>query len=91
MRPFAKDLLSEMMTATFLKSLTSRGVKNIDRLTDRELEVLELIGNGNTTREIAETLKLGIATVDTHRTRIKEKNEFPKHHRASALRDPLGA
>jgi DNA-binding NarL/FixJ family response regulator len=72
--------LSETMTAAFLKSLTSCGVKNIprpvDRLTDRELEVLELIGNGNTTREIAKTLKLGVATVDTHRTRIKEKMNF---------------
>lgn len=72
--------LSEKMTASFLKSLTTRGVKNIprpvDRLTDRELEVLELIGNGHTTREIAETLKLGVATVDTYRARIKEKMNF---------------
>jgi DNA-binding NarL/FixJ family response regulator len=72
--------LSEKMTASFLKSLTTGGVKNIprpvDRLTDRELEVLELIGNGRTTREIAETLKLGVATVDTYRARIKEKMNF---------------
>jgi len=72
--------LSERMTASFLKSLTTGGVKNIprpvDRLTDRELEVLELIGNGRTTREIAETLKLGGATVDTYRARIKEKMNF---------------
>ena len=72
--------LSERMTATFLKSLTTGGVKNIprpvDRLTDRELEVLELVGNGRTTREIAETLKLGVATVDTYRARIKEKMNF---------------
>jgi len=72
--------LSERMTASFLKSLTTGGVKNIprpvDRLTDRELEVLELIGNGRTTREIAETLKLGVATVDTYRARIKEKMNF---------------
>jgi DNA-binding NarL/FixJ family response regulator len=69
--------LSERMTASFLKSLATGGVKNIprpvDRLTDRELEVLELVGNGRTTREIAETLKLGVATVDTYRARIKEK------------------
>ena len=72
--------LSERMTASFLKSLTTGGVKNIprpvDRLTDRELEVLELIGNGRTTREITETLKLGVATVDTYRARIKEKMNF---------------
>jgi DNA-binding NarL/FixJ family response regulator len=69
--------LSEKMTSAFLKSLTATGVKNIprpvDRLTDRELEVLDLIGRGHTTREIAEALKLGVATVDTYRARIKEK------------------
>jgi hypothetical protein len=32
----------------------------LDRLTDRELEVLELIGHGHTARQIAATLKLGI-------------------------------
>ena len=72
--------LSERMTASFLKSLTSRGVKSIprlmDRLTDRELEVLELIGSGHTIREIAEALNLGVATVDTHRARIKDKMNF---------------
>ena len=45
----------------------------IDRLANRELEVFELIGRGLTTREIGEQLGLGIATVDTYRTRIKEK------------------
>jgi DNA-binding NarL/FixJ family response regulator len=74
--------LSERMTTSFLKSLTSAGVKSlsrpVDRLTDRELEVLELIGSGHTTREIAETLKVGVATVDTYRARIKEKMNFQK-------------
>jgi DNA-binding NarL/FixJ family response regulator len=72
--------LSEQMTSGFLKTLTTSGVKSIprpvDRLTDRELEVLNLIGKGRTTREIAETLKLGVATVDTYRARIKEKMNF---------------
>lgn len=45
----------------------------IDRLADRELEVLQLIGRGRATREIAELLGLGVTTVDTYRTRIKEK------------------
>jgi len=72
--------LSEKMTSGFLKSLTSAGVKTIsraiDRLTDRELEVLDLIGCGQTTRQIADKLKLGVATVDTYRARIKEKMNF---------------
>jgi DNA-binding NarL/FixJ family response regulator len=71
--------LSGTMTSVFLRSLTT-GVKSmprlLDRLTDRELEVLELIGRGHTTRQIADTLQLGIATVDTYRARIKEKMNF---------------
>ena len=43
------------------------------RLTDRELEVFELIGRGQTTREIGARLRLGLTTVDTYRARIKEK------------------
>jgi DNA-binding NarL/FixJ family response regulator len=72
--------LSEKMTSGFLKSLTSTGVKSIsravDRLTDRELEVLDLIGRGQTTRQVADKLQLGVATVDTYRARIKEKMNF---------------
>ena len=45
----------------------------MDRLADRELEVFDLIGRGLTTREIAAQLGLGITTVDTYRTRIREK------------------
>jgi DNA-binding NarL/FixJ family response regulator len=72
--------LSGKMTSTFLRSLTTAGAKSVprpvDRLADRELEVLELIGRGNTTRQIAEKLQLGAATVDTYRARIKEKMNF---------------
>jgi len=45
----------------------------IDRLTDRELEVFELIGEGRTTREIGNRLHVGLTTVDTYRARIKDK------------------
>jgi DNA-binding NarL/FixJ family response regulator len=45
----------------------------IDRLADRELEVFDLMGRGLTTREIALQLGLGITTVDTYKTRIREK------------------
>jgi DNA-binding NarL/FixJ family response regulator len=43
------------------------------RLADRELEVFDLLGRGLTTREIAVQLGLGVTTVDTYKTRIKEK------------------
>ena len=69
--------LSEKMTSGLLKSLTTTEVKTIsgsvDRLTDRELEVLDLIGRGQTVSEIADTLQVGVATIDTYRVRIKQK------------------
>ena len=45
----------------------------LDRLADRELEVFDLIGRGLTIREIAARLNLGVTTVDTYTTRIREK------------------
>jgi len=45
----------------------------IERLTDRELEVFQLIGRGQGTRRIAEELHLGIKTIESYRARIKEK------------------
>jgi DNA-binding NarL/FixJ family response regulator len=74
-----KLYLSPEMTADLLKSLGAasiRGPRVIERLTDRELQVLELIGRGRTAREIAETLSLGAATIDTYRARIKDKMNF---------------
>lgn len=44
-----------------------------DRLSDRELEVLVLIGKGHSVGEIAEHLCLSVKTVSTYRTRILEK------------------
>ncbi|MEP6672707.1 MAG: response regulator transcription factor [Chthoniobacter sp.] len=79
-RVLAGDVyVSDKMASEFLRSISS-GVKSaphsVDRLTDRELEVLELIGRGRTTREIATKLELGVATIDTYRARIKEKMNF---------------
>jgi DNA-binding NarL/FixJ family response regulator len=54
-------------------SVRSKAENGVSSLTDRELEVFELIGRGRTTREISTSLHLGISTVDTYRTRIKTK------------------
>jgi len=45
----------------------------VDNLTDRELEVLQLIGEGTDVREIAQKLRLSPKTVEAHRAHIKEK------------------
>ena len=69
--------LSEKMTArTLRKSLTGKQIHSksaIDKLSDRELEVFELIGKGVETKQIAEQLQLDVKTVETYRARIKEK------------------
>jgi DNA-binding NarL/FixJ family response regulator len=48
----------------------------IESLTDRELEVFELIGDGLTIRQIAAKLQLSPKTIETHREHIKEKLNF---------------
>jgi DNA-binding NarL/FixJ family response regulator len=42
-------------------------------LSDRELEIFEMIGEGQSTRQIAQALRLDVKTVETYRARIKEK------------------
>jgi DNA-binding NarL/FixJ family response regulator len=60
---------------------------SVERLTDRELAVFELIGEGRTTREIGIRLRVTVATIETYRARIKEKlgleNAGQLHARAS--------
>ena len=59
----------------------------IDSLSDREIEVFQMIGRGLNSREIAGQLGLGSTTVDSHRARIKEKlgikNAAELYHRAA--------
>lgn len=48
----------------------------VESLSDRELEVLQLMGRGNGTRQIAELLNLSVKTIESHRAHIKEKLNF---------------
>jgi DNA-binding NarL/FixJ family response regulator len=43
------------------------------RVSDRELEVLQLVGEGRSTREIADHLRLSVKTVETHRLNLRDK------------------
>lgn len=69
--------LSEQMTETILKRLghANKAVEpsGIDLLSDREIEVFQLVGRGLNSREISKHLQLGASTVDSYRARIKEK------------------
>jgi DNA-binding NarL/FixJ family response regulator len=44
-----------------------------DKLSDRELEILELVGKGRDVHEISDALHISRKTVETHRAHIKEK------------------
>jgi DNA-binding NarL/FixJ family response regulator len=71
--------LSGKMSARILDSLSDRRAKTdspIARLTDREFEILQLIGQGKDSHDIAELLHLSVKTVDAHRGHIKEKLEL---------------
>jgi DNA-binding CsgD family transcriptional regulator len=45
----------------------------IDRLSNRELQILHMIGRGMSTRETAQALHLSVKTVESHRQSIKRK------------------
>jgi len=70
--------VSDKMSARILESLSGRaseraGASPVQRLSDREFEVFQLIGQGLGTREIAQRLHLSVKTVEVHRINIKEK------------------
>jgi len=48
-------------------------VLSVDRLSDREMEVFQLIGNGFSTRQIAAKLNLSVKTIDSYREHLKLK------------------
>jgi DNA-binding NarL/FixJ family response regulator len=72
--------VSPRMSSRILNDLSARRPRGstspIERLTDREFEVFQLIGQGKSTRDIAEQLHLSSKTVDVHRSHIKEKLEL---------------
>ena len=70
---YVSPRFSERLVFKAIQSLDSDIVSPVDRLSDREMEVLQLIGKGSSTREIASNLHLSIKTIETHRAHIKEK------------------
>ena len=72
--------VNEKMAATLPKKVA--GVKSgsggspVDVLSDRELEVFQLLGQGQSARQIAESLFVSVKTVEAHREHIKQKMKF---------------
>lgn len=68
----SKRMRAKMLDRMF-SSARSNDVSPVDALSDRELEVFQLIGEGLGTRTIADRLSLSVKTVETHKSRIKSK------------------
>ena len=70
---FVSDKMAAKMVYKLVGGSGTAGNSAIDNLSDRELEVFNLIGKGHGTRQIAEKLYLSIKTIETYRAHIKEK------------------
>ena len=72
--------VSEKMSAKILEIFSGHrpeaGHSLVERLSDREFEVFQLIGQGKATREIAGRLHLSVKTVEVHRANMKKKLEL---------------
>jgi len=65
--------LEARLAAKFVTGRTLDTNSVLGALSDRELQVFRLIGQGRSTRQIAETLHRSIKTIESHREHIKQK------------------
>ncbi len=72
-RVYVSENIQLQMLNKFVDGKDSHQNSPLDLLSDRELEVFELIGNGFSTRQISDKLHISIKTVENHRAHIKEK------------------
>lgn len=73
-RSFLTRKIGRMLQEDYVRELERRGLDDsYDLLTDREREVLQLIAEGRTNKEVAQLLNISITTVETHRTHILQK------------------
>lgn len=72
---FVSDRIKQDMlefSATGKRSLQEGG-SPLDHLSDRELQVFQLLGDGFSTRQVAEQLHLSVKTIETYREALKVK------------------
>jgi DNA-binding NarL/FixJ family response regulator len=74
---YVSPALAEQLIFRAIESIQAGKGSPVDNLSDRELEVLEHLGRGRSTRDIADVLRLSVKTVETHRARLKEKLHLP--------------
>ena len=72
-RMYLSQRMSARLLSQFVDGSPERRGSPVERLSDRELQVFELIGRGLGTRQIAESLHLSVKTIESHRENIKGK------------------
>jgi DNA-binding NarL/FixJ family response regulator len=70
---FLSRKMSSSVISRFMRGQSDEPVSPLENLSDRELEVFRLLGQGKGTRQIAQDLSVSIPTVQSFRNRIKEK------------------
>lgn len=70
---YVSDEVANQMLNRLVSGETAEDSSPVASLSDRELEIVNLIGHGMLTREIASQLHVSIKTVETHRAHIKDK------------------
>ena len=79
---FLSEKMSTSVLAKLLRGKTDQPVSSIGQLSDRELQVFQMLGEGKSSRQVAEELDLTIPTIHSFRNRIKEKLQL---HNATEL------
>jgi DNA-binding CsgD family transcriptional regulator len=70
---FLSERMSGSVLARLMRGKPEEVVSPVQQLSDRELEVFQMLGEGKSSRQIAEDLQLTIPTIHSFRNRIKEK------------------
>ena len=70
---YLSDRVSSKMLQQYVRGSSTARESPVADLSDRELEVFRLVGEGHGTRQIAEELHLSVKTVETYQAHIKEK------------------
>jgi DNA-binding NarL/FixJ family response regulator len=73
-KPFFSPAISQTLLEDYIRTLQQRGQQDsYSLLTEREREVLQLLAEGRSNKDVAALLDLSVYTVETHRTRIMQK------------------
>ena len=73
-RPFFSPRIAQTLLEDYVRTLQKRGLQDsFELLTDREREILQLLAEGKSNKEVASILDLSTYTVETHRTNLMHK------------------